>query len=461
MSAVPKVVYEADLSADQSAEVECPAPSFSDEAIALAFAETYESKLRYVAAWGRWLIYDGKRWVPDETLAAFDFSRRTCRDYAAASDAGEKARSGIASAATVAAVERLARSDRRLAASADQWDTEPFYLNTPTGVVNLRTGAVYGHYPQYHLTKITAVAPAGVCPLWLKVLERITDGNVELQRYLARLFGYAATGSTKEHALFFGYGNGANGKSVLLNTVAAILGDYAKAAPIETFTASGFERHPTDLAGLRGARLVTAIETEEGRQWAEARIKALTGGDRISARFMRQDFFEFTPQFKLVIAGNHKPGLRSVDEAIQRRFNLVPFSVTIPAAERDPDLAEKLKGEWPGILAWMIAGCQEWQEIGLRPPEIVTQATAEYLDQQDSLTAWITEDCQTGPEYTGGAMDLFKSWSSWALATGIPPGKRTSFLDSLRAKGFTSQHTRTGTTFAGLRVTPRMIGDYP
>src|SRR5262249_9400947 len=154
------------------------------------------------------------------------------------------------------------------------------------------------------------------------------------------------------HALFFLHGLGANGKSVFLNTVSGILGDYHRAAPIETFTASRSDRHPTELAMLRGARLVTATETEEGRHWAEARIKALTGGDPISARFMHQDFFEFIPKFKLMIAGNHKPSLRSVDEAIRRRFNLVPFSVTIPAEERDETLAERLRTEWPGILDW-------------------------------------------------------------------------------------------------------------
>jgi putative DNA primase/helicase len=187
--------------------------------------------------------------------------------------------------------------------------------------------------------------------------------------YLQRAVGYALTGLTQEHALFFAYGTGANGKSVLLSTAAGLLGDYHKTAPIETFTASNSDRHPTDLASLRGARLVTATETEEGRRWAEARIKQLTGGDTISARFMRQDFFEFAPSFKLFIAGNHKPSLRSVDEAIRRRFHLVPFAVTIPSEERDSDLAEKLKDEWPGILAWLIEGCLEWQTEGLRRPK--------------------------------------------------------------------------------------------
>ena len=201
------------------------------------------------------------------------------------------------------------------------------------------------------------------------------------------MFGYCITGSTREHGLFFFYGTGANGKSVLLNTVSGILGDYHRTAPIETFTASSVDRHPTELAGLQGRRLVTAIETEEGRRWAESRIKALTGGDKISARFMRADFFEYTPAFKLVIAGNHKPGLRSVDEAIRRRFHLIPFTVTIPEEKRDPDLFEKLSKEWPGILDWMINGAMHWQESGLRPPEAVTAATKAYLEAEDALSA--------------------------------------------------------------------------
>ena len=160
---------------------------------------------------------------------------------------------------------------------------------------------------------------------------------------------------------FSATGSAPTARRTFLNAITACAGDYHRAAPIETFTASNHDQHPTDLAGLRGARLVTAIETEEGRRWAESRIKALTGGDKIAARFMRQDFFEYTPQFKLIIAGNHKPGLRSVDEAIRRRFNLIPFTVTIPPDERDQQIGDKLKAEWPGILAWMIAGCADWQ----------------------------------------------------------------------------------------------------
>jgi putative DNA primase/helicase len=332
-------------------------PEFTEEHLALCFAERYCSGLRYVAPWGKWLWLKpgGNRWVPDDTLLIFDLIRQVCRE--AAAECGKPSvASAIASARTVAAVERLGRSDRRLAATVDQWDADPWLLNTPAGALDLRSGESCRRRPQAYLTKSTAVKPGGDCPIWREFLRRITDGNLELERFLQRVAGYCLTGSTREHALFFFFGTGANGKSVLLNTLSGIMGDYSRSAPIETFTASSVERHPTDLASLRGARLVMAVETEEGRRWAESRIKALTGGDKIAARFMRQDFFEFTPQFKLLIAGNHKPGLRSVDEAIRRRFHLVPFTVTIPEEQRDEHLTEKLKQEWQGILSWMTVG---------------------------------------------------------------------------------------------------------
>ena len=191
--------------------------------------------------------------------------------------------------------------------------------------------------------------PSGDCPRWLQFLDEITGGNVELQQFLQRIAGYSLTGSTREHALFFAYGTGGNGKGVFLNTLSAILADYAAVAPMEAFIATQGERHPTDLAGLRGARLVTSQETEEGRRWAESKIKALTGGDPITARFMRQDFFTYPPTFKLVIAGNHKPALRGVDEAIRRRFHLVPVH-RHDRQTRTAIFPKSCKPEWPGIL---------------------------------------------------------------------------------------------------------------
>ena len=263
----------------------------------------------------------------------------------------------------------------------------------------------------------------------------ISSSYKYLQLFLQRVFGYSLTGITRDHALFFAYGTGGNGKGVCLNTMTGVLGDYATTSPMETFTASASERHPTDLAMLRGARLVTAQETEEGRNWAESKIKSLTGGDPITARFMRQDFFTFTPQFKLLIAGNHKPGLRNVDEAMRRRFHLIPFTVTIPATERDPALPEKLKSEWPGILKWAIHGCLDWQRVGLDPPPAVTRATAEYLDDEDSFALWMSECLAPDERNFETAATLYGSWTVWAERAGETPGVQKRFSQNLSARG--------------------------
>jgi putative DNA primase/helicase len=430
-------------------------PAFSDDALAQRFAERHADNLRYVAKWGQWFRYDGTHWLQDDTLHAFDLARRICRDASAECNGKEGEKAALASAKTVAAVERLARSDRRIAATIDQWDADPWLLNTPDGVIDLRTGKMRAHRADDYMTKLTSVGPSGRCPIFLAFLARITAGDAEIIAYLRRVLGYALTGITREHALFFGYGTGANGKSVMLSTVAGLLGDYHKTAPIETFTASNVDRHPTDLAMLRGARLVTATETEEGRQWAESRIKSLTGGDRVSARFMRQDFFEFIPQFKLIIAGNHKPGLRSVDEAIRRRFHLIPFAVTIPPEERDSELTEKMKAEWPGILAWIIEGCLEWQSEGLAAPMAVTAATAEYLESEDTIVAWIEERCERDPNAWASSAALFASWTSWATKAGEALGSQKKFCQKLRDRHFHKHDVTAGRGFNGLRILPQ------
>ena len=323
-------------------------------------------------------------------------------------------------------------------------------------MIDLRTGSLRPHSPLDYTTKMTAVGPGGDCPRFLAFLTTITDGNAEQIAYLRRVLGYRLTGLTREHALFFGYGTGANGKSVPLSTVAGILGEYHRTAPIETFMASNADRHPTDLAGLRGARLVTATETEEGRRWAESRIKQLTGGNTVAARFMRQGFFEYRPAFKLIITGNHKPSLRSVDEAIRRRFHLIPFSITIPTEERDPDLTEKLKAEWPGILQWLIEGCLEWQTAGLRPPKAVTEATDAYLAAEDAIAAWLDEKCEGDQNAWASSGELFASWSGWATTAGELPGSSKRLTQALESRGFVRHKMNRGQGFSGLRILPEL-----
>jgi putative DNA primase/helicase len=231
-----------------------------------------------------------------------------------------------------------------------------------------------------------------------------------------------------------------------------ILGTYHKTAPIETFTASRFSSHPTELAGLHGARLVTSVETEQGGAWAESRICTLTGGDKISARFMRQDFFEFLPGFKLMIAGNHKPRLR-VGDAIRRRFQMIPFAVKI--ANPDKDLAEKLKAEWPAILLWMVEGCAEWQRQGLDPPHRVIETTNKYLEAEDSVGLWLEDYCQVGA-YEATSYVLYSSWKVWAENAGERPGNRKDFSKILESRGFEMVRIGKDRTrgYKGLRVNP-------
>lgn len=433
-------------------------PSTSEEALALLFADQHSDHMRYVAKWGFWVEYDGTKWVQDDTLHAFDMARKICR-VAAAGCNKSKVSVILANKKTVAAVEALAKSDRRIAATVNQWDQDPWVLNSPDGIINLRSGKVERHDPLAYLTKSAAIGPddAATCDRWRSVLHRATNGDGDLQSFMQRMFGYSLTGDISAHALFFLYGTGANGKSVILDTVATILNDYHRVAPIETFTASNSDRHPTELAALRGARLVTAIETEEGRRWAESRIKSLTGGDKIAARFMRQDFFEFTPQFKLVIAGNHKPGLRSVDEAIRRRFHLIPFTVTVPPSERDPNLKDKLAVERPGILRWMIQGCLEWQRNGLQPSAAVLNATAAYLESEDAVAAWIDDCCDRDPQAWSSSTDLFASWVAWAKRTGEFEGSARRFAQTLEARGLEPVRKMHGRGFVGISVRPTIL----
>jgi putative DNA primase/helicase len=437
----------------QSAPVPA-APSFSEEAMALEFAERHSAFLRYVPPWGQWMQWTGTHWRKDDMLLAYDLARPIVRDYAMrVSRGGDK----LASAKTVAAVSRLAQSDRKIVAAMDQWDADPWLLNTPDGIIDLRTGAMRPACPEEYVTKITAVSPGGNYPTWRAHLKKVTGGDRELESFLKRIFGYALTGSTQEHALFFFYGGGGNGKGVTLETVASILSGYQRTAPVETFTETRGERHPTELAMLMGARLVTAQETEEGRRWAESRLKSLTGGDKISARFMQKDFFEFTPQFKLFIAGNHKPGLRNVDEAIRRRLHLVPFTVTIPREERDPRLKDKLKDEWSGILAWMIEGCLEWKRDGLKPPAVVTQATDEYLADEDVSSNWMEECCEKSCDGWEAVADLYASFDSWAKASNEFVMTKRRFSQKLSDLGFVPIREGKDRThgFGGLKLKPK------
>lgn len=419
----------------------------SEDRIAAAFTRKFGDHLRYDHSVGKWFEWTGTHWSRNETRLAFHYARKMAVEI---SDGDPSySRSSVANG-----VEAFARADPTHAVTADIWDHDPYYIGTPGGTVDLTTGRIFAARPGDMITKQAGVVPeAGTPSKWLAFLDQATGHDPELIRFLQQVAGYCLTGVTKEHALFFIYGPGGNGKSVFLNILNYILGDYATTAAMETFTASKNDRHPTDLAMLTGARLVSASETEEGRAWAESRIKQITGGDRISARFMRRDFFEFVPQFKLVIVGNHAPVLANVDEAARRRFNIIPF--TNSPRHPDPDLEEKLKDEAGRILAWAIEGCRDWQTNGLVRPGIVTAATKDYFDDQDMFGQWLEDRCDRGPEKWEMPTPLYNDWAEFARSAGEDPGSQRGMSSKLNRAGFRRKKSNGIRAYHGLALKPR------
>jgi putative DNA primase/helicase len=408
--------------------------------LAETFVASHAADWRYCTQWGRWLEWDGNRWKIDERMRHFDLSRQICK---AASEAEEnsKAQASIGRASTVAAVVRLASAMPEMATIAEQWDADPWLINMPGAEIDLRTGRIGANERNSYCTKLAGSAPGGDCPTWLRFLGEVCRGDEEVVRYLQRYVGYCLTGSTREHSVLFVWGPGGNGKSVFLNVLNALLGDYAITAPASTFTETRGEQHPTDMASLRGARLVTVSEVEEGRRWAESKIKALTGGDPITARFMRQDFFTYQPTFKLVIVANHQPRLRNVDEAMRRRLHFLPF--VFKPVNPDRDLEAKLMVELPGIAQWALDGCLAWQQQGLQKPAVVERATEAYFAAEDIIGQWIEERAERDPNGFETSDRLFADWTDYATRAGAYVGPQRRLLSELEGRGFTPHRRRT------------------
>ena len=391
--------------------------------------------MRHVSLMGRWFRWNGKVWVADEKKVAFSLVREICRAAARECTAATTAKS-VASAKTVAAVEKLAQADPRLATATDAWDPDPWLLNTQDGVVDLRTGKLRAHSSGDYMTKITVVGPGGDCPRFKQFLLEVMAGDEEKVAFVQRVLGYCLTGDVSEEVIFFLHGTGQNGKGVLTSTIEWILADYCKSAGDEVFTETRNDRHSTEVARLNGARMVLVTEVEEGKRWAEARLKKVTGGDTLTARFMRQDDFQFKPQFKPLISANHKPQIKSVDVAMRRRLHLIPFLVTIPPEKRDNELKAKLRVEGPGILQWMIEGCLEYLRIGLAPPTSVVNATDEYFKDEDNIANWIDERCEVGAGLKDFSSRLFASWKYYAEKAGLPAGNNKRFKTEMNRLGY-------------------------
>lgn len=419
---------------------------YSDIALASRLARLHVSDIRYVAGGLGWLYWDGAKWARDISKRHMDYTRDVCAK--ASNEAlrnvtpptkAERVAARCASYPVMRNAATIAESDPAMQVTTDQLDADIYLLNTKNGLVDLRTGELMPHNRSKLCTRVTSVEvdfdmPA---PRWNAFLNEACNGDAELKSYLQRLAGYSATGSTKEHVLAFAHGSGGNGKGTFLGAIGAILGDYAAVASADVFLASHNQRHPTELAALMGARLVHAQEIDPSRKWDEAKVKSLTGGDKISARFMRQDLFEFHPQFTLVIAGNTKPEITNVDDAMRRRMHLIPFE-TKPLV-KDMDLPDKLKEEYPAILAWIVEGAKLWIDKGLQPPTLVLKATEEYLQGEDVLARWMADRCVVNAEAEANTTDAFHDFQEWAREENESKGKTWSqrkFNSEMRSRGF-------------------------
>lgn len=424
-------------------------PAFlSDQWLAQKVVRTCHGVIRYVPKKDQWLVWAKGCWNPDAEMLAEDMIKLELRKIAhwlgnAGAADGEKKNADkdakqICSSGTLSAVMRLVKSDRAIAVAPESLDFNPWILNTPAGIVDLKTGVMGEPDPDQLCTRSTSVAPMSGTPArWMQFLDEVTRGDVALVSYLKRLCGYCLTGVTYEQQYTFIYGEGGNGKGKTLEVMYGVLGSYHRDSPMETFISSSGDRHPTELAHLAGARFVTASETEAGKRWDESKLKRMTGGDPITARGMREDFFTYYPQFKLVFIGNHRPEIRNLDAAMRRRTHLVPFNYKPPVV--DQQLSEKLRAEWPQILSWMIEGCLEWQTQGLNPPASVLAATEDYFAESDTLGAWLAECTLPAAGEWIELTSLFDSWESWCGRRREHPGRSQTFSSRLAARGHTKR----------------------
>jgi putative DNA primase/helicase len=384
----------------------------------------YGTDIRYNAPWKKWLVWNGRYWELDEGYLVHDKGLQMIRgiytellktaDYRDRYETEKHAMQSESARRRKAFIE-VASWIPDLNVKTDILDPNPWLLNVENGTVDLKTGELREHRQEDMITKIARVTydkTAG-CPIWKTFLMEIMNYNAELIRFVQTAAGWAITGDTSEQSMFILFGTGANGKSTFLNTIMNLLGDYAIATPTETFMKKSGDQITNDIARLRGTRFVTTTEAEQGRRLSEPLIKQITGNDRMTARFLYGEFFNFTPTFKIFMATNHKPVIKGTDYGIWRRIKLIPFTTRIPEEKQDKGLEEKLRGEASGILNWLLEGAKRWTAERLKTPQIITSATDEYRGEMDVIGNFIRERCVQEPGAGIRARELFKCYQDW------------------------------------------------
>ena len=436
-----------------------PAPDepYTELGYARRLIAAYGDGLRFVVAWNKWLIWDGQRWAADSDGHAQRCMKLVARRVHTGLLADREDDKDILRAAKraesnsgVKGAMALASTEPEIAISPADLDADPYLLNCQNGILDLRTGSLRPHAPEAMLTKVTGADydPEAHGAIFAKFLERVQP-DPAMREYLSRLLGHALEGTVTAHILPIFYGDGANGKSTLIDAVMHALGDYADAADPDLLRARTNDAHPTGVADLHGKRLALVHESDSGHRLAEGTVKRLTGGDRLKARRMHEDFWSFDPSHTFVMLTNHKPRVSGTDEGIWRRIRLVPFGEVIPAAERDQELGRKLADESAAVLAWLMAGYMAWRTGGFAEPEQVAEATRAYQAESDPLGRFIDQRCLTGAGYHVAGKDLFAAYETWCKAERENPGSLTAFGNAIQNKGF-EKYRSNGSRYRGI-----------
>jgi putative DNA primase/helicase len=443
----------------------------TDLSNAQRFVADHGTTTRYCTAKDKWLVWDNTRWRWDDTESVVALAQQTVAEMVTEamtvknyqqklSDAKHAIYSGHH--ARINAMLSLARP--YLAVRVEDLDSDRMLFNVANGTLDLRTGELRPHDPTQLITKVSAVDydPHAECPAWIKFLDDITAGDLGLIAYLQRAIGYTLTGDTCEHVFFMLYGSGTNGKSTFIEAIRNVFGDYAKTSAFTTFMQQQSPSAPrNDLAALAGARLVTASESDDGNIVAEAFLKQVTGGDKVTARFLRQEHFEFTPHFKLWLCTNHKPNIRGTDNGIWRRIKPIPFAVKIADEKIDRGLPERLGAEAAGILAWAVEGLKEYRARGLDEPACIKDATNEYRGDEDPVGKFLLTQCTMRPLAKVKSLALYDAFKKWAGNNGERMIDQRRFSRSLTERGMKSTRVTAGVFWKDIRLSGSQEGESP
>ncbi len=440
--------------------------TFDDMGNAERFVDLFGENVRYCYTEKKWYFYNSMRWSVDNLGVILRMADKCVEAMKAEAklylQADEESGGDMAKAfekhmkssrSNKSKKAMLSEVEHHIPILPIQMDRYKMALNTPSGIINLKNGDVKAHNPEYYFTKITSVdcAEAADCPRWLAFLDDIFAGDKDLIRYIQKAVGYSLTGSTAEQCAFFLYGTGRNGKSTFIDVIRDVFGDYAANIQPETIMVKSSQSNAinSDIARLKGARLVTSVEPNEGVRLNEGLLKQLTGDDTVTARKLYSEEFEFKPEFKLWMATNHKPIIRGTDTGIWRRIHMIPFNVQISEDKVDKNLTHKLKAEMTGIFKWCIDGCLMWQREGLQMPAAVLKSVREYRREMDVISAFIEDKCTL--EGTVQASMLYAAYALWADSNNEYCMSNTKFSTEL-AKRFEKIKGRNYNYFTGISI---------